>query len=103
MTTCRIENPDIPQAGRHGATHGRTTGPGRDGQHRTPTGRFTQENTALLTLQTMEIQLSGRVSRRTNLSSPKPGHTTGGSGRGARRGGGAASGRTGCQQNSSPR
>ena len=38
-----------------------------------------------------------------NLSSPKPGHTTGGSGRGARRGGGAASGRTGCQQNSSPR
>ena len=38
-----------------------------------------------------------------NLSSPKPGHTTGGSGRGARRGGGAGSGRTGCQQNCSPR
>ena len=37
-----------------------------------------------------------------NLSSPKPGHTTGGSGRGARRGGGAGSGRTGCQQNCSP-
>ena len=38
-----------------------------------------------------------------HLSSPKPGHTTGGSGRGARRGGGAGSGRTGCQQNYSPR
>ena len=33
----------------------------------------------------------------------KPGHTSGGSGRGARRGGGAGSGRTGCQQNCSPR
>ena len=38
-----------------------------------------------------------------DLSSPKPGHTTSGSGRGARRGGGAGSGRTGCQQNCSPR
>ena len=37
------------------------------------------------------------------LSSPKPGHTMGGSRRGARRGGGAGSGRTGCQQNCSPR
>ena len=36
------------------------------------------------------------------LSGPKPGHTTGGSGRGARWGGGAMSGRTGCQQNCSP-
>ena len=34
-----------------------------------------------------------------DLSSPKPGHTTGGSRRGARRGGGAGSGRTVCQQN----
>ena len=31
-----------------------------------------------------------------HLSNPKPEHTTGGSGRGARRGGGAGSGRTGC-------
>ena len=38
-----------------------------------------------------------------NLSNPKPGHTTGGSGRGARRGGGAGPGRTGRRQNSSPR
>ena len=37
------------------------------------------------------------------LPNPKPGHTTGGSGRGARRGGGAGSGRTGCQQKCSPR
>ena len=38
-----------------------------------------------------------------NLLSPKPGHTTGVSRRGARRGGGAGSGRTVCQQNCSPR
>ena len=31
-----------------------------------------------------------------HLSNPKPGHTTGGSGRGAWRGGGAGSSRTGC-------
>ena len=37
-----------------------------------------------------------------NLSSPKPGHTTSGSGRGACLGGGAGSGKTGCQQNCSP-
>ena len=39
----------------------------------------------------------------TNLSIPKTEHTTGGSGRGARRGGGAGSGRIACQQNCSPR
>ena len=38
-----------------------------------------------------------------NLSSPKPGHTTGGSGRGARRIGGVGLGRTGCQQNCLPK
>ena len=38
-----------------------------------------------------------------DLSSLKSGHTLGGSGRGARRGGVAGSGRTGCQQNCSPR
>ena len=38
-----------------------------------------------------------------NLSSPKPGHTTGGSQRGARRGGRAGSGRTVRQQNCAPR
>ena len=38
-----------------------------------------------------------------HLSSPKPEHTTGGSGRGARRGDWAGSGRIGCQQNCSPR
>ena len=36
------------------------------------------------------------------LPSPKPGHTTGGSRRGARRGGGAGSSRTICQQNCPP-
>ena len=38
-----------------------------------------------------------------NLSSPKPGHTTGRSHWGARRGGGAGSGTTVCQQNCAPR
>ena len=38
-----------------------------------------------------------------NLSSPKPGHTTGGSRRSARRSGGAGSGRTVRQQNCAPR
>ena len=41
-----------------------------------------------------------------DMPSPKPGHTTGGSRRGARRGGGAGSagsGRTVCQQNCPPR
>ena len=38
-----------------------------------------------------------------DLSSPKPEHTTGGSGRSARRGDKAGSVRTGCQQNCSPR
>ena len=51
---CRIGNPDIPRAGRHGAAHGGTAGPGRDRQHRTPTGRFVQEKTTLFILQTME-------------------------------------------------
>ena len=37
------------------------------------------------------------------MSIPKSGHTTSGSGRGARRGGGAGSGRTVCQQSCSPR
>ena len=38
-----------------------------------------------------------------NLSNQKPGHTTGGSGRGARRSGRAGSGKIGCRQNYSPR
>ena len=37
-----------------------------------------------------------------HLSNPKPGHTTGGSGRGARRSSRAGSHRIGCQQNYSP-
>ena len=38
-----------------------------------------------------------------DLLNPKPGHTTGGSGRSARRSGRAVSGKIGCQQNYSPR
>ena len=52
--TCRIQNRDLPRAGRHGAAHGGTAGPGGDGPHRTPTGLFAQEKTAPFTPQTME-------------------------------------------------
>ena len=52
--TCRTQSPDIPRAGRYGAAHGGTAGPGGDKQHRTPTGRFAQEKAAPLTPQTME-------------------------------------------------
>ena len=38
-----------------------------------------------------------------HLSNPKPGHATGGSGRGAQRGGRVGPGRTGRRQNSTPR
>ena len=47
--TCRVQNPDIPRAGRYGAAHGGTARPGGDGQHRTPTtGLFAQEITNTL-------------------------------------------------------
>ena len=42
-------------------------------------------------------------SDRNDLSNPKPGHTTGGSGRSSRRSSRAGSGKIGCQQNFSPR
>ena len=45
----------------------------------------------------------GRTSRVLHLSISKPGHTTGRSGRGARRGARAGSGSIGCQQNCLPR
>ena len=67
---CRIRNPDIPQASRYGAAHGGTAGPGRDGQHRTPTGRFAQEKNAPLTFQEMEKQFPGRASGGTNKGNP---------------------------------
>ena len=41
--------------------------------------------------------------QRVYLSNPKPGHTTGGSGRSAWRSGRAGSGKIGCQQNYSPK
>ena len=40
--TCRIQNPDIARAGRYGAAHGGTAGPGGDGQHNTPGPRRKQ-------------------------------------------------------------
>ena len=46
---------------------------------------------------------SSRILVLGNLSNPKPRHTTGGSGRSARRSGRAGSSKIGCQQNYSPR
>ena len=61
---CRVQNPDLPRAGRYGAAHCGTAGPGGDEQHRTPTGRFHQEKNAPLTLQTMEKITSWACLRR---------------------------------------
>ena len=44
--TCRFQNPNIPRARRCGAAHGGTAGLSGDEQQMTPTGRFTQEETA---------------------------------------------------------
>ena len=49
--TCRVQNPDIPQVVRGGASHGGAAGRGGAGQDGTPTGRFAQETTAPLALQ----------------------------------------------------
>ena len=49
------------------------------------------------------IKVNGQlVVKRTNLSNPKPGNTTGGSGRGARQNGRAGLRKIGCQQKYSP-
>ena len=71
-----------------GPTAGRR---GRVGQDWTPTKQFAQETSVPRTLQASKTRRSNvSPEARTseilcNLSNPKPGHTTGGSGRGARR------------------
>ena len=64
---------------------------GRAWQRGSPTGLFTQDTTVPRGRQGIEENCPEHSigSTNKNLSSPKPGHTTGGSGRGARRGGGA--------------
>ena len=52
--TCRIQNPDIPRAGRDGLARGGTAGRGGAGQDGMPTGRPTKVTSVLHTLQTME-------------------------------------------------
>ena len=54
------------------------------------------------TIVTRSISAPVEVHKANNLSNPKPGHTTGGSGRGARRSGRAGSRKIGCQQNYMP-
>ena len=53
-STCRVQNPDIPRAGRDGAAHGGTAGRGGAEQDGTPTDLFAQETTVPHTLQTIE-------------------------------------------------
>ena len=48
---CRIQNPDIPRAGRVGAAHGGAAGRGGAGQDRTPTDRFDQKTSVPRTFQ----------------------------------------------------
>ena len=64
--------------------------------HGTPKGRSGSRNYIIPRPQYLLLLLG-------DMSNPKPGHTTGGSGRGARRSGRAGSGRVGCQQKCSPR
>ena len=102
--TSRFRNQDIPQAGRVRAAFGKATGLDGAWQHGKPTNLVAQRQLSLEPYKSsstpvLNISLNGRTghgghSWPSNLSSPKPGHTTGGSGRGARRGGGAGSGRT---------
>ena len=70
MCICRIQNSDIPRAGRDGAAHGGTAGRGGDGQGATPTGRLAQETAVSPTFQTVEENPPGRVSSSTNTGNP---------------------------------
>ena len=70
ILTCRIQNPDIPRAGRGSAAHGGAAGWGGAGQNGTPTVRFAQETTVPLTPQTIEENLPGRASGSTNKENP---------------------------------
>ena len=131
-TICRTQNRDIPRAGRSGAGQGTAgqcrAGPGRArrvGTERGGVRRGTSGGTgrergraarsgsargrpSILTPRaTKTAPWIGRIFRSTdvlNLSNPKPGHTTGGSGRdGAWRSGGAVRGRTRRRRDGSPR
>ena len=85
-----------------GRTAGRRGGARQEG---TPTEQYAQETSAPGTHQGIEETSPQRLSRSTNkhnpmyLPNPKPGNTTGGSGRSARRSGQAGSGKIRCLQN----
>ena len=65
-----VESKTRTYHGRDGAAHGGTAGQDGDGQGGTPTGRFAQETTDPLTHQTIEENLLGRVSGRTDKGNP---------------------------------
>ena len=95
--------PNVSPEARTSATLCKPVGAGPR-HDRTPTERFAQRTIVRRTAQGIQNTCPERFPTcRVHLSSSKPGHTTGESSRGARRGGGAGSGRTGRRQNSSPR
>ena len=68
LLTCRIQNPDIPQAGRGGPAHRGWRGGA--GQDRMPTGRFAQKTTVPLALLNVENNCFERLSGSTNKRNP---------------------------------
>ena len=68
--TCRIQNPDIPQAGRGGAAHGGAAMRDGAGQDGTSTGRFAQETTDPLALKGIEDNCPERLFASTNKQNP---------------------------------
>ena len=58
LKTYRIQNLDIPRAGRDAAAHGGTAGRGGDMQDDTPTGPYAHKTTDTLTRHTIEQKLS---------------------------------------------
>ena len=67
--TCRIQNPDIPRAGRLGAARGGVAGRGGAGYSGTPTGRSDQ-STVLLAPQGIEHNCRERLFGSTNKGIP---------------------------------
>ena len=66
VKTCRIQNPDIPRAGRVGA-HGGAAGQSEDWKL---TEQFNQETSVPRTPQSIEYKSPEHLSRRTNKRNP---------------------------------
>ena len=69
-STCRIQNPDIPRAGRVGAAHGGGAGRGGRGRVGRQAGFFIQETTAPLALWGLDNNCPGRFLRSMQNGNP---------------------------------